>query len=174
MTLAQPEAKREIRTTREPAARAALEVPCLFTLGYEGATIDQFVQTARANGICAIVDVRRNPISRKKGFAKSAFRAALEQAGIAYFHLPELGVPSERRKNIKSAEAYRALFEYYDREVLDKNSAAINRILELLSEYRRVTLVCFEADHQKCHRHRIAEHIAQECARETRVKHLTI
>jgi uncharacterized protein (DUF488 family) len=174
MTLAHPEGKREIRTTREPAARAALEVPCLFTLGYEGSTIDQFVRTARANGIRAVVDVRKNPISRKRGFAKSAFRAVLEQAGIAYFHLPELGVPSERRQNIKTPEAYRALFEYYDREVLSTHSAAVDRILGLLSEYTRVALVCFEADHSKCHRHRITENISQEHAKEIRIKHLTI
>ena len=45
----------------------------LFTLGYEGLDIDAFVARVRDAGIRVIVDVRELPLSRKKGFSKSAF-----------------------------------------------------------------------------------------------------
>jgi hypothetical protein len=65
----------------------------VYTFGYEGLDIATFIATLRANGVQTIVDVRELPLSRKKGFSKSAFSAALSEAGVAYLHMPRTGLP---------------------------------------------------------------------------------
>jgi len=46
--------------------------PTLFTLGYEGLTIEAFIARLQAAQVKTVVDVRELPLSRKKGFSKSA------------------------------------------------------------------------------------------------------
>ena len=62
--------------------------PTLFTLGYEGLTIEAFIARLQSAQVKTVVDVRELPLSRKKGFSKSAFCAALSAHGIAYLHAP--------------------------------------------------------------------------------------
>ena len=64
--------------------------PTLFTLGYEGLTIEAFITRLQAAQVKTVVDVRELPLSRKKGFSKSAFCAALSAHGMAYLHAPAL------------------------------------------------------------------------------------
>ena len=60
----------------------------LFTLGYDGLTIDAFIARLQAAQVKTVVDVRELPLSRKKGFSKTAFCTALATHGIAYLHPP--------------------------------------------------------------------------------------
>ncbi|MEY2953224.1 MAG: hypothetical protein RLZZ401_1311 [Pseudomonadota bacterium] len=74
----------------------------LFTLGYEGLTIDAFIARLQAAQVQTVVDVRELPLSRKKGFSKSAFCAALSAHGVAYLHAPALGCPKPIRNQYKA------------------------------------------------------------------------
>jgi len=74
----------------------------LFTLGYEGLTIDAFITRLQTAQVKTVVDVRELPLSRKKGFSKSAFCAALSAHGIAYLHAPALGCPKPIRNQYKA------------------------------------------------------------------------
>ena len=76
--------------------------PTLFTLGYEGLTIEAFIARLQAAQVKTVVDVRELPLSRKKGFSKSAFCAALSAHGIAYLHAPALGCPKPIRNQYKA------------------------------------------------------------------------
>jgi uncharacterized protein (DUF488 family) len=67
--------------------------PTLFTLGYEGLTIEAVITRLRIARMKTVVDVRELPLPRKKGFSKSAFCAALSAHGMAYLHAPALGCP---------------------------------------------------------------------------------
>lgn len=58
--------------------------PTLFTLGYEGMTIESFIVRLQTTQVKTVVDVRELPLSSKKGGAKSAFCTALSAHGIAY------------------------------------------------------------------------------------------
>ncbi|MDO8549704.1 MAG: DUF488 family protein [Ignavibacteria bacterium] len=129
----------------------------LFTAGYEGLTIDAYINKLILNNISLVVDVRRNPLSMKYGFSKTKLKIYLEKAGINYIHLPELGIVSKLRKNLETQEDYQELFDYYASETLLLNIEAINKIITLLNKYNRITLTCFEADHKSCHRHKITE-----------------
>src|SRR5690606_23222120 len=74
--------------------------PAAYTVGYEGKCIDGFLAGILRSGVRRIVDVRRNPISRKYGFAKSTLSRHLTYLGIGYLHMPELGIASEERADL--------------------------------------------------------------------------
>ncbi len=138
------------------------ETPCLFTLGYEGLSIDAFLNKLIANNVHALVDVRNNPFSMKFGFSNPGFQKYVERAGFLYYHLPELGIPSILRKGLGDPESYSRLFTYYEANILPKNIAALRRIRELLQEHKRVALTCFEADPAYCHRQRVTSYLMAE------------
>src|SRR5205823_11368863 len=69
----------------------------IFTIGYEGTTVLEFIAALKGAGVERVIDVRALPLSRRPGFSKSALRAALEQAGVEYVHLKALGTPPEGR-----------------------------------------------------------------------------
>ena len=99
----------------------------VFTIGYEGKSIDQFIHELSENKIHVLIDVRRNAFSRKKGFSKSRLTDHLKEAGIEYVHIPELGIESKRRKNLHNDEDYRRLFREYSNELQTK-SRELNNI----------------------------------------------
>ncbi|MBM3324797.1 MAG: DUF488 domain-containing protein, partial [Calditrichaeota bacterium] len=89
---------RRIRNKPEISSRARA---ALFTIGYEGHTLDEFLDRLADKKISIILDVRRDPISRKKGFSKTALKEALSERGIDYVHLPQFGVPRDIRQRYK-------------------------------------------------------------------------
>jgi hypothetical protein len=67
-------------------ARKTTVTAGLFTIGYEGLTLENYLnQLLRAN-ITLLCDVRRNPISRKYGFSKRTLSNACAGVGITYRH----------------------------------------------------------------------------------------
>jgi uncharacterized protein (DUF488 family) len=141
----------------------------LFTLGYEGLDIDAFVARVRGAGVKAIVDVRELPLSRKKGFSKSAFRDALGAAGLEYFHVPALGCPKDIRARYKEDGDWAR----YTKDFLAYigGQDVIVRELVALSKTTAACLVCFEADYTMCHRTYVARAARSSGAPE--VMHLT-
>ena len=136
--------------------------PRLFTLGYEGLSIDSFLNKLVTNNIHALVDVRNNPYSMKYGFSHPRFQTYVENAGIKYYHIPELGIPSELRKGLGTKESYENLFNYYEYNILPHNLIYVERIKQLIQEHSRVALTCFEADYQYCHRHKITDYLKKQ------------
>lgn len=148
------------------------DAACLFTIGYEGLSIDAFLNALIANNVRSLVDVRKNPVSMKYGFSKTKFADYINAAGLLYFHLPELGVPSELRQNLKSVAAYQKLFEYYGSAILPKQKEALEKLRIIIKEQKRVAIACFEADYHFCHRSKLAEYIEQEPSFDVSVVHL--
>ena len=129
----------------------------LFTIGYEGISIDEYIFRLIQQNVKALVDVRKNPLSRKHGFSKKSLSSYLHKVGISYYHIPDLGIPSQMRKDLNGDKSYSTLFDYYAREILPLQSESLNKINELLNTHKRITLTCFEAEHNYCHRHKITE-----------------
>jgi uncharacterized protein (DUF488 family) len=131
----------------------------LFTFGYEGLTIDTFIARLIAAGVKTIVDVRELPLSRKKGFSKNSFSAALSEHGIAYLHAPALGCPKPIRNQYKVDGNWRT----YTRDFLAYVATQEAPIQELVKISRATTacLVCFEADFSMCHRTFVAREARQ-------------
>lgn len=131
----------------------------LYTIGYEGQWIDEFADFLKRKKIRRIVDVRKNPLSRKKGFSKNKLAEALAARKIAYTHLPQLGVPAEWRKRAKAGTLTRAkMFRDYAGKILPREDGALSLVLKMASE-ENVALLCYEADAADCHRRFIAEEL---------------
>ena len=69
----------------------------IFTIGYEGATVGEFVDALQKAGVERVIDIRALPLSRRPGFSKTPLRGALAEAGIEYVHLKALGTPADGR-----------------------------------------------------------------------------
>jgi len=144
----------------------------LFTIGYEGRTIDSYLNTLISNNILVVVDVRKNANSMKYGFSKTKLGQYVQKAGMEYVHLPDLGIPARLRSGLSGDEAYQRLFHHYEFQILPQQSEAIDNVGRLLSQHRRIALTCFEADHHLCHRHKITDHVQQTLDANLQVVHL--
>ena len=139
------------------AARPAAGQPGLCTIGYEGRTLEDYLNRLIQDGVTVLCDVRRNPLSRKYGFSKGTLSKACEGVGIRYEHLPKLGIASEDRRELHTQADYDALFTLYERENLPKQSKALKKIRTWIEAGERVALTCFEKLPHQCHRHCVAE-----------------
>ncbi|PKP35395.1 MAG: hypothetical protein CVU00_02640 [Bacteroidetes bacterium HGW-Bacteroidetes-17] len=129
----------------------------IFTIGYEGKSIEKYLNTLIQQNIKILCDVRKNPLSRKYGFAKRTLQNACESVNIKYIHLPELGIISEKRKNLITQNDYDNLFVDYEKEVLPNQQKEIMLIHNLIKTYGRVALTCYEALPKQCHRTKVAD-----------------
>jgi uncharacterized protein (DUF488 family) len=148
------------------------KTPFVFTIGYEGLTIDSFLNKLIANNITVVVDVRNNPQSMKYGFSKKSFKQYIESAGMKYIHIPELGIPSAMRKGLGESVSHKALFKAYENKLLPKQEIEIKQLIDLTNQNERIALVCFEADHLFCHRHSLVGHLQNNKAFKRAVIHL--
>jgi len=130
----------------------------LTTIGYERATLADFVATLQLVEIDILVDIRERAQSRRPGFSKKALEAAVQDVGIKYIHLPQLGDPKEGRDAARSGNMSRFLEIYHS--IINKAPAllALDR-LESLASNSNICLMCFERDHRDCHRKLVAEEL---------------
>lgn len=120
------------------------------TIGYEGKDIDTFLNILIQNQINMIIDVRNNPFSMNFCFIKDKLNGYLSKAGIKYKHIPELGIESSKRQNLKTKEDYNELFKTF-KETLPEQKESLNLVGELSKE-NRIALMCFEKEPEFCHR----------------------
>lgn len=133
----------------------------LFSIGYEGITLEAYINKLIINDVQVLCDVRKNAYSQKYGFSKTQLTKACEGVGIEYIHIPELGIESGKRKDLKSQEDYDTLFEDYENTTLKNNYEALFSIKKLIDERRRVALTCFENNPNQCHRTRVVHALMQ-------------
>lgn len=144
----------------------------LFTIGYEGISLEEYLNRLIQNDVKILVDVRNNPLSMKYGFSKSLLKRYCESLGIQYMHFPEVGIRSEQRQELNSQSDYDELFANYQKSNLTKTVATQNEILNLLKLHKRIALTCFEANICQCHRKYLAEAIESLPTFEYEVKHI--
>jgi uncharacterized protein YwgA len=130
----------------------------LFTIGYEGLSLEKYLNILIQNDVHILCDVRNNPLSRKFGFSKNNLQTYLRYVGIDYVHLPELGIISEKRQNLNGDDDYQDLFKDYEFS-LSKRKEPLEQVNQFLQTKSRVALTCFEHDPEYCHRHVIRDYI---------------
>jgi uncharacterized protein (DUF488 family) len=128
----------------------------LYTVGYEGADLSDFIATLKAHNIRQLIDVRELPLSRKRGFSKNALASALAEVGVKYLHLKSLGDPKDGREAAKNGDIarFRRIYTRHLGSIEAKNGleAAIIAAKKVTS-----SLLCYERDHADCHRSMVAE-----------------
>jgi uncharacterized protein (DUF488 family) len=154
------------------ALRAKPTGPALHTIGYEGHTLENYLNVLIKSGITLLCDVRRNPISRKYGFSRNTLARGCEGVGIRYEHLPELGIASEQRQGLATQADYDALFDDYERTWLPKQGDTLKKIRGWIDAGERVALTCYEHQPNQCHRHCVAEALEARFGKELTAKHL--
>jgi uncharacterized protein (DUF488 family) len=122
----------------------------------------------KANVEC-VIDVRKNPISRKYGFSKNQLQNICNKLGIEYLHIAELGVPSDLRSNLDGEESYYRLLDKYEEEILPLKRRAREMVGKIAKRQNSV-LICFEKSEKLCHRGRLANSISESTGLE--IKHL--
>jgi uncharacterized protein (DUF488 family) len=131
----------------------------LFTIGYEGISLEAYLNRLLKNDVRILVDVRNNPLSMKYGFSKSQLKTFCAGLGIQYLHFPEVGILSEQRQELNTQTDYDKLFTIYRKNNLVKTKPTQTTILKLLQQHERIALTCFEANICQCHRKHLAEAI---------------
>jgi hypothetical protein len=144
----------------------------LFTIGYEGISLEEYLVRLLKKDVKVLVDVRNNPLSMKYGFSKSQLKRYCEHLGIAYLHIPEVGIQPEQRKELNTQADYDKLFTFYRKTNLTKTTKAQVTILKLLKENKRIALTCFEANICQCHRKHLAEAIEKLPGFDFKVQHI--
>jgi uncharacterized protein (DUF488 family) len=128
----------------------------MVSVGYEGRELEPFVAVLRERGVTVLADVRLNAISRRRGFSKTRLRERLSEAGIEYLHLRCLGNPKENRDPFRTGrvtEGKRVFAELMEGEAAQ---AALDE-LSRRTQSELVAVMCFEADHTRCHRQVVAD-----------------
>jgi uncharacterized protein (DUF488 family) len=128
------------------------------SIGYEKATLNEVLGALREARVETLIDVRDLPNSRRAGFSKRQLQAAIEEAGMRYVHLKGLGTPKEGRVANKQRDWDR-FWRIVERQM--ETPAAefdLQRAGEIAGASRSC-LLCYEADHRICHRHRVAEEL---------------
>lgn len=132
----------------------------IFTIGYEGATMAEFIAALKKAGVERIIDVRQLPLSRRPGFSKKPLAAELAEAGIDYVNLRALGTPKPGRDAAKKGD--RATLEaVYAIQLELPEAQAEGAQMLALAEEKPSALLCFERDPATCHRTLLMEAIGE-------------
>ncbi|MEW5786159.1 MAG: DUF488 domain-containing protein [Bacillota bacterium] len=134
----------------------------IYTIGYEGRTLPEYIRLIRKQAITLIVDVRLNPISRKKGFSSRDLSKALADAGIDYCHLPQLGNPKEIRNEYHKNGSAIFLYEQFKKHLAEHPEAL--RLLHDVIKDQIACITCFEKLPSYCHRGAITEFLQERDA----------
>lgn len=161
-----------LEMTFRETARPNVHGTVLFTAGYEGISLESYLNRLIKEGVKLLCDVRKNPVSMKYGFSRKTLEKACEGVNIEYRHIPELGIDGEMRKNLLSKEDYDRLFEVYDRDLLPRAVKQQEEVLGLVNSYERVALTCFEANPHFCHRSRLAAALSRQAGDKLEIRHL--
>jgi uncharacterized protein (DUF488 family) len=141
----------------------------VMTIGYEGAAVDDFLRTLKRAHVTLLLDVRELPLSRRKGYSKTALTSALARAGIGYRHERALGSPKAVRHQLRADGDYKRYFRDF-REYLSSQRKLLDTLAHELSG--GVVLLCYERNPAECHRSVVAHELATRA--KTSVNHLEV
>jgi uncharacterized protein (DUF488 family) len=133
----------------------------LFTIGYEQTPPKAVLDELESAGVKLLVDVRAVASSRRPGFSKNQLAAGLDERGISYLHLRGLGTPKDGRLAARGGDM-KALERIYAKHLKTPQAKEeLDELSSLLMKSGPVCILCYERDHQHCHRKWIAEIIEE-------------
>ncbi len=164
--ICQPHDKQKIQEEKS-AINSNKEI--IYTIGYEGISIEIYINKLIKNNIKLLCDVRKNPFSRKFGFSSKTLSNILSKLNIDYAHIPQLGIESYKRQNLNDKKDYKKLFAEY-KITLPSKQKALYQVINLQKQYKRIALTCFEKHHNDCHRHCVSDYLTNNY--KTKIIHL--
>lgn len=142
----------------------------LYTIGYEETELPDFLEKLASARVKTLVDVRELAQSRVPGYSKTALTAALKRKGIDYIHVPELGSPRDLRHELRESGNFTAFTRGYLLHL--KKQTDHVRAIQRLVYSETCCLLCFEKNHQECHRQFVAQEIKTVARNGLEIVHL--
>lgn len=133
----------------------------LFTIGYEAATMADFVAALEQAGVERVIDVRALPLSRRPGFSKTPLCGALAEVKIDYVHLRALGTPASGREAARKGR-HDDLRRIYAGQLELPEAIAQGAAMLALAGEKPSALLCYEREPAGCHRSLLIEAVAAE------------
>ena len=133
----------------------------IFTIGYEAATVGDFLGALQAAGVERLIDIRAVPNSRRPGFSKTPLGNALAEVGIDYVHLRALGTPAAGRAAARAGRHAELERIYAGQLELPEAIAQGAEMLALAAE-KPSALLCYEREPAGCHRALLLRWVAPE------------
>jgi len=134
----------------------------LFTIGHSNRSADDLIALLSAHGIAHLVDVRRQPASRRlPHFNRPALAAALAAAGLGYTWLEALGGRRDPIARSPHTALQGALAGYADHMATPGFAAGVARLAEIAAAAAPAdaAILCAEADPASCHRWLLSDHL---------------
>lgn len=133
----------------------------IFTVGHSNRGWSEFLQLLISFGIEHLVDVRTIPRSRHNPqFNQDSLPLALQQAGIRYTHLAELGgLRKPRPDSINKGWQNESFRGYADYMQTPEFEAGLEKAIQI-SENEKIAIMCAEAVPWRCHRSLIGDALA--------------
>lgn len=132
----------------------------VWTIGHSTRSAEEFIQILKSHQIEAVVDVRSFPGSRRyPHFNKPELARLLQDNGVEYVHIPELGgrrKPNRHSKNTAWRNvSFRAYADHMETEEFQKGIAS----LFALGDQKRCAIMCSEAVWWRCHRSLVSDYL---------------
>lgn len=144
----------------------------VFTIGYSGFSPARFAAKLKAAGVTQLIDVRRNPVSRKQGFSKAGLSGFLQDHGIEYHHEPALGVPDSLRNELRDGGNLGDYLHQFG-QYLETCDDVLTEMLDLIKR-RPCCLMCLEKNPAECHRSVVAKELRARANGELTIDHLRL
>jgi uncharacterized protein (DUF488 family) len=144
----------------------------IFAIGHSTRPIEKFTAILRAHHVDVLVDIRTIPKSRRNPqFDADALAVSLDEAGIGYVHLKELGglrrpLKDSQINNGWTNDSFRGFADHMQTEAF---GAALQKLAGLADDHH-VAFMCAEGNPFRCHRSLVADALT---ARGTSVTHIS-
>ena len=112
----------------------------IYSIGYSGLSITQFVTILQHSEIDMVVDVRLSPYSRIPYYRKKDLSGILTRADIKYHHLPQWG-----NQNYRGTHGH-------NNTVLSSFEEGAKVFDQLRNENDKIAVMCMCSTHGACHR----------------------
>lgn len=132
----------------------------IYTIGHSTHILAEFLDMLRSFDIKILADIRSLPGSRKfPQFNKEDLKISLEETGVLYIHLADLGgrrkVKKDSKNNRWNNVSFKAYADYMETEEFKNAIVKLERIaLEQPTAY-----MCSEAVWWKCHRSMVSDYL---------------
>ncbi|HEX9059988.1 MAG TPA: DUF488 domain-containing protein [Clostridia bacterium] len=130
----------------------------IYTVGHSTRPIEEFIELLKSYGIEEVIDVRTIAGSKyNPQYNEENLRKSLEENGLAYLHLKELGgLRHPTKDSINKGWINKSFRGYADYMQTSEFSKAIEQLI-VLSNKNKVVIMCAEAVPWKCHRSLIGD-----------------
>ena len=137
-----------------------LETHTIYSIGHSTRSLDEFLNMLRSFDIKILTDIRSLPGSRRfPQYNMKNLKTSLEEIGVQYIHLAELGgrrkVKKDSKNNLWNNDSFRGYADYMETEEFENAIVKLEHIaLEQPTAY-----MCAEAVWWRCHRSMVSDYL---------------